>query len=63
MAAGGGSSRNKATVSTAHSVCVCVCVCVNASVLVSLPLLSALDETKKITVTEERSHGWMKKLL
>jgi hypothetical protein len=41
----------------------CVCVCVNASVLVSLPLLSALDETKKITVTEERSHGWMKKLL
>lgn len=59
MAAGGGSSRNKATVSTAHS----VCVCVNASVLVSLPLLSALDETKKITVTEERSHGWMKKLL
>jgi hypothetical protein len=40
-----------------------LCVCVNASVLVSLPLLSALDETKKITVTEERSHGWMKTLL
>jgi hypothetical protein len=46
MAAGGGSSRNKATVSTAHRVCVCVFV--NASVLVSLPLLSALDETKKL---------------
>lgn len=40
-----------------------VYVCVNASVLVSLPLLSALDETKKITVTKERSHGWMKTLL
>jgi len=26
MAAGGGSSRNKATVSTAHCVCMCECV-------------------------------------
>jgi hypothetical protein len=41
-------------------VCVCVCECVGSRF--SPPSVS-FGRNKKITVTEERSHGWMKTLL
>jgi hypothetical protein len=53
MAAGGGSSRNKATVSTAH--CVCVCECVGSRF--SPPSVS-FGRNKK-NYSDKRAVSWM----